>query len=90
MARGFVYLAVVQSAGSVVARVDHPGCGILRRDVGGGAGQARQAEIFNTDQGSQFTGAAFTGLLIKNGIAISMDGKVHGETTSSSNGCGAA
>jgi len=29
----------------------------------------------NTDQGSQFTGAAFTGVLIKNGIAISMDGK---------------
>src|SRR6476660_4823757 len=25
-------------------------------------------EIFNTDQGSQFTGAAFTGVLIKNGI----------------------
>src|SRR5260370_17302845 len=32
-------------------------------------------QIFNTDQGSQFTGAAFTGVLIKNGIAISMDGK---------------
>lgn len=32
-------------------------------------------EIFNTDQGSQFTGEAFTGVLIKNGIAISMDGK---------------
>jgi putative transposase len=32
-------------------------------------------EIFNTDQGSQFTGAAFTGVLIKNGIAISKDGK---------------
>ena len=32
-------------------------------------------EIFNTDQGSQFTGAAFTGVLIKNGIAVSMDGK---------------
>jgi putative transposase len=31
--------------------------------------------IFNTDQGSQFTSAAFTGLLIKHGIAISMDGK---------------
>jgi transposase len=28
-------------------------------------------DIFNTDQGSQFTGAAFTGVLIKNGIAIS-------------------
>jgi putative transposase len=32
-------------------------------------------EIFNTDQGSQFTGAAFTGVLTDNGIAISMDGK---------------
>ena len=32
-------------------------------------------DIVNTDQGSQFTGAAFTGVLIKNGIAISMDGK---------------
>ena len=32
-------------------------------------------EIFNTDQGSQFTGAAFTGALASNGIAISMDGK---------------
>ena len=32
-------------------------------------------EIFNTDQGSQFTGSAFTGLLANNGIAISMDGK---------------
>ena len=32
-------------------------------------------EIFNTDQGSQFTGAAFTGVLASNGIAISMDGK---------------
>jgi hypothetical protein len=32
-------------------------------------------DIFNTDQGSQFTGSAFTSVLIKNGIAISMDGK---------------
>ena len=32
-------------------------------------------EIFNTDQGSQFTSAAFTGLLADHGIAISMDGK---------------
>jgi putative transposase len=32
-------------------------------------------EIFNTDQGSQFTGTAFTGVLADNGIAISMDGK---------------
>ncbi len=32
-------------------------------------------EIFNTDQGSQFTGEAFTSVLAKNGIAIGMDGK---------------
>ena len=32
-------------------------------------------DIFNTDQGSQFTSAAFTGALAGNGIAISMDGK---------------
>jgi putative transposase len=31
--------------------------------------------IFNTDQGSQFTSAAFTGLLLDNRIAISMDGR---------------
>ena len=32
-------------------------------------------EIFNTDQGSQFTSMAFTEVLLKNEIAISMDGK---------------
>jgi putative transposase len=32
-------------------------------------------EIFNTDQGSQFTAEAFTNTLHSNGIAISMDGK---------------
>lgn len=32
-------------------------------------------EIFNTDQGSQFTGNAFTGVLKKHAIKISMDGK---------------
>jgi putative transposase len=31
--------------------------------------------IFNTDQGSQFTGAAFTGALAAAGIRISMDGR---------------
>ena len=34
-------------------------------------------EIFNTDQGSQFTAAAFTGRLEKCGVAISMDGRGH-------------
>ena len=32
-------------------------------------------EVFNTDQGSQFTSEAFTGVLRRAGIAISMDGR---------------
>ena len=32
-------------------------------------------DIFNTDQGSQFTSEAFTGVLLKAGVAISMDGR---------------
>ena len=32
-------------------------------------------EIFNTDQGRQFTGSAFTGVLIEAGVRISMDGR---------------
>jgi transposase InsO family protein len=32
-------------------------------------------DVFNTDQGSQFTSAVFTGVLANNGITISMDGK---------------
>src|SRR3546814_8666268 len=32
-------------------------------------------EIFNTDQGSQFTSQAFTSVLLREEIAISMDGR---------------
>ena len=32
-------------------------------------------EIFNTDQGSQYTSKEFTGILQNNGVKISMDGK---------------
>jgi putative transposase len=32
-------------------------------------------EIFNTDQGSQFTSEGFTSLLVRNCVAISMDGR---------------
>jgi putative transposase len=35
----------------------------------------RRPEIFNSDQGSQFTAAAFTGRLEASGVAISMDGR---------------
>ena len=46
-------------------------------------------EIFNTDQGSQFTSLAFTDGLKDAGIQISMDGRAAGWITSSSSGCGA-
>ena len=32
-------------------------------------------EIFNTDQGSQFTSQAFTSVLNESGVAVSMDGR---------------
>ena len=38
-------------------------------------GEYGKPKIFNTDQGSQFTGEAFTDILKKNEIQISMDGK---------------
>jgi len=34
-----------------------------------------QPEIFNTDQGSQFTDRAFTGVLLERGVKVSMDGR---------------
>jgi putative transposase len=34
-----------------------------------------KAEIFNTDQGSQFTSEAFTGVLLEAGIATAKDGR---------------
>jgi putative transposase len=37
--------------------------------------QYGKPEIFNSDQGSQFTSEAFTGVLKRAGVAISMDGR---------------
>jgi putative transposase len=65
---------LVQSAGSVVAIVNHDGGGLLYRSGRGGTRYGRP-EIFNTDQGSQFTSIDFTAVLKKAEIAISMDGK---------------
>ncbi len=48
---------------------------IRQRLVEVALGRYGTPEIFNTDQGSQFTSEAFTGLLDDNGIQISMDGK---------------
>jgi putative transposase len=79
MARGFVYLAVVLDWFSrrvlswrVSITMEAAFCVETLEDA---LARHGKPEIFNTDQGSQFTGAAFTGVLIKNGIAISMDGK---------------
>ena len=38
-------------------------------------GKYGKPEIFNSGQGGQFTSEAFTGVLLENEIAISMDGK---------------
>jgi putative transposase len=38
-------------------------------------GIGQYSAVVNTDQGSQFTSADFTALLLKNAIAISMDGR---------------
>jgi putative transposase len=79
MARGFVYLAVVLDWFSrrvlswrVSITMEHAFCVETLEEA---LARHGKPEIFNTDQGSQFTGAAFTGLLANNGIAISMDGK---------------
>jgi putative transposase len=72
MARGFVYLAVVLDWFS--RRVLSWRVSIVET-LEDALARHGKPEIFNTDQGSQFTGAAFTGVLIKNVIAISMDGK---------------
>ena len=79
MARGFVYLAVVLDWASrrvlawrVSITMEAAFCVETLEDA---LARHGKPEIFNTDQGSQFTGEAFTGVPIKNGIAISMDGK---------------
>jgi putative transposase len=79
MERGFVYLAVVLDwfsrrvlSWGVSITMEAAFCVETLEDA---LARYGKPEIFNTDQGSQFTGTAFTGTLIKNGIAISMDGK---------------
>jgi putative transposase len=79
MARGFVYLAVVLDwfsrrvlAWRLSITMEAAFCVETLEDA---LARHGRPEIFNTDQGSQFTGSAFTGVLASNGIAISMDGK---------------
>src|ERR1700757_4386246 len=79
MARGFVYLAVVLdwfSRRVLSWRLSITmGAAFCVEALEDALARHGQPDIFNTDQGSQFTGSAFTGALAHNGIAISMDGK---------------
>lgn len=79
LAKGFVYLTAVMDWHSryvlsweVSVTLDDDFCvSALQRALR----RHGRPEIFNSDQGSQFTGTAFTGVLKEAGVAISMDGK---------------
>ena len=78
MARGFLYLVAIMDwhsryvlAWRLSNTMDVDFCiAALEEALSKG-----RPEIFNTDQGSQFTSEAFTGVLRDQGIQISMDGK---------------
>ena len=79
MARGFVYLAAVLDWASrrvlswrLSITMEAAFCVEALEEA---LAKYSKPETFNTDQGSQFTGTAFTGVLAANDIAISMDGK---------------
>jgi putative transposase len=79
MARGFVYLAAVVDwfsrrvlAWRLSITMEAAFCVEALEEA---LSRYGTPEIFNTDQGSQFTSAEFTGALLAKGIAISMDGK---------------
>ena len=79
MARGFVYLAAVVDwftrrvlSWKISTTMDVHFCLEAVEEAIANYGTP---EIMNTDQGSQFTSQAFTGLLKENGIRISMDGR---------------
>jgi putative transposase len=79
MARGFLYLVAIMDWASraVLAwrlsnTIDAGFCVEALEEALLGHGKPK---IFNTDQGAQFTSAAFTGKLEAAGVAISMDGR---------------
>jgi putative transposase len=79
MARGFVYLAAVVDVFSrrvlahrVSITMEADFCVEALEEA---LAKHGKPEIFNTDQGSQFTSVAFTRVLLNHGVSISMDGK---------------
>ncbi len=78
MASGFMYLAAVIDWFSryVVAwRLSNTLDGSFCLEMLEAALRGGRPEVFNTDQGVQFTAAAFTGRLEEAGVAVSMDGR---------------
>ena len=79
MAKGFVYLAVVLDwfsrrvlSWKLSITMEAAFCVETLEEALAKHGSPK---VFNTDQGSQFTCPAFTGVLAKHDIAVSMDGK---------------
>lgn len=79
MAHGFVYLVAIMDWYSrrvlswrISTTMESDFCIAALREAFDRFGQP---DIFNTDQGSQFTSDAFTGELLGRGVKVSMDGK---------------
>jgi putative transposase len=78
MASGFMYLAAVIDWFSryvITWRLSNTLDGGFCLEMLEDALRAGRPEVFNTDQGVQFTAAAFTGRLEAAGVAVSMDGR---------------
>ena len=79
MARGFVYLAAVVDWYSRRVLAWRPSitmeAAFCVEALEEALARHGKPDVFNTDQGSQFTGRDFTGVLLEAGVAISMDGK---------------
>jgi putative transposase len=78
MASGFMYLAAVIDWFSryVIAwRMSNTLDGSFCLEMPEEALRGGKPEVFNTDQGVQFTASAFTGALEASGVAVSMDGR---------------
>ena len=86
---GFLYLVAIMDWASrrVIVRLSNTMDTSSAWRRCGGAGKLRIPEIFNTDQGSQFTSIAFTGLRPRV-YAVRWTVAVGVWTTCSSNGCG--
>ncbi len=78
MAKGFMYVAALidwYSRYVVAWRLSNTLDGSFCLEMLDEALSRGQPEVFNTDQGVQFTALAFTGRLEQAGVAVSMDGK---------------